>query len=291
MMRRPHSLTTASRSHGGLAAHRPRRPMATKQQTRRRGSTGALNGSAARRWMAGLVLLLLLLALAAQAIRSHAVPAVPGRERGHAAGTGRSQGAPGSTHASSDRRGQRAAGVGAPARASLSARATGARTQRGGVVPVGVGDDALPLDGPPSVSPAFVDATLARLGSPLAGSGRFIYDEGRRQGVDPVYLLAIISYVDGRDSLPAAAHNVGAIRAVGGQPALNGYRVFPTWRDGVAAWYALVRTLYVRRWGLRTLDAMLPVYAPAPGQGVEDELNALRARIAAWRAESAAEGI
>jgi len=271
--------------------------MATKQQTRRRGSTGALNGIAPRRWLAGLVLLLLLLALTVQAIRSHAAPATPaapaapGRERGHAVGMGRSQGAPGSTHASSDRRGRQAAGAGAPGRASLSGRATSARNQRGGVVPVGGGDSALPLDGLPSVSPTFVDATLARLGSPLAGSGRFIYDEGRRQGVDPVYLLAIVSYVDGHDPLPAAAHNVGAIRAVGGQPALNGYRVFPTWRDGVAAWYALVRTLYVRRWGLRTLDAMLPVYAPAPGQGVEDELNALWARIAAWRAESAAGGI
>jgi len=145
-------------------------------------------------------------------------------------------------------------------------------------------DGALAVAGPPSVPARLIDAVLAREGSPLAGQGADIVAQGRRVGIDPVFLLAFVSHFDLRDALPAAAHNVGHIRASGGAPALDGYRAYPTWRDGIAAWYALIHDQYVVRWGLRTLDAIVPVYAPSTHAGVEGELADLRAMITAWRA-------
>lgn len=149
--------------------------------------------------------------------------------------------------------------------------------------PGGASYAALVMTGPPSVSDRTVDAVLSRENSPLAGLGPFIVAEGRRQGIDPVFLLAIVSYFDVRDPLPAMLHNVGHIRAKAGEPAVDGYRVYPTWRAGVAAWYALIHNLYVGRWGLRTLDAIIPVYAPAPRPRLEAEIDDMRAMVSAWR--------
>lgn len=140
---------------------------------------------------------------------------------------------------------------------------------------------------PPSVSASLVNAVLARERSPLAGLGAYIVAAGQRSGIDPVFLLAVVSYFDMRHPLPAAAHNVGHIRASGHAPVLDGYHVYPTWRAGIDAWYTLIHGLYVARWHLRTLDAIVPVYAPSTRAGVEAELAALRAMVTAWRATSA----
>lgn len=137
------------------------------------------------------------------------------------------------------------------------------------------------------VSPARLDGLLARLGSPLAGLGAYLVAQARRWNIDPLVLPALSTYLDKHDPLAARAHNVGHVRAVGTQPSLDGYRVYPSWRAGVAAWFALVGNLYMRRWRLRTLDEMLPVYAAGAGRrGVESELNAVRAMMAAWRASA-----
>lgn len=148
------------------------------------------------------------------------------------------------------------------------------------------GDGVMSVVGPPSVSAGLIDAALAREGSPLAGQGASIVAAGRRAGVDPVFLLAFVSHFDLRAPLPAAAHNVGHVRATAGEAARDGYRVYPTWQAGVDAWYALIHDRYAGQWGLRTLDAIAPVYAPSTQAGVEAELADLRAMIAAWRAGS-----
>ena len=147
---------------------------------------------------------------------------------------------------------------------------------------------SMSIVGAPSVTPAVVDAVLAREGSPLAGQSATILAEGRRAGIDPVFLLAVVARVDAPNPLPDAAHNVGHVLAAAGQPAANGFRVYPSWRAGIAGWYGLMRTLYVDRWGLRTLDAIWPVYAPGPREQVEAQLGALEAMVTAWRAQSAA---
>ncbi len=146
----------------------------------------------------------------------------------------------------------------------------------------------LVLRGAPTVTPALVDAVLGREGSPLAGLGDYICARGRRDGIDPVFLLAFVSEFDATRALSPAVHNVGHLSAVAGQPSQDGYRQFATWRDGIDAWYALVQGLYLDQWNLTTLDAMVPVYAPGPAAQVEDQVNRLHALVASWRALSAA---
>jgi hypothetical protein len=152
---------------------------------------------------------------------------------------------------------------------------------------VAAADAPVRLDPAHTASPTMVDAILGRVNSPLAGQGPFICEQGRRRGIDPLLLVAMAIYFDERVPLSAAAHNPGRIRATGSQPAIDGYRIFPTWRAGVAAWFALIGDLYARRWGLTTLDQMLPVYASGSGRrGVETALNSLRAMIGAWSADT-----
>lgn len=136
----------------------------------------------------------------------------------------------------------------------------------------------------PTVDAAVVDAVLAREGSPLAGSGRFIVADGRRRGIDPAFLVAFVTYFDVPAPLPPVAHNVGHMRAVAGQLSAGGYRAFPSWQAGIDAWYRLVSRWYVHQWHLSSLDSIVPVYAPGAGRrSVETELNSLRATVDALR--------
>lgn len=154
------------------------------------------------------------------------------------------------------------------------------------VAPLPVASDVgvMRLAASPSVDAAVVNAVLRREGSSLAGEGEAIVAAGRRWGIDPAYLLAFVCYFDVPNALPLAAHNVGHIRAVGSQPAVQGYRAFGSWSAGIDAWYRLIATLYVGRWHLTTLDAIVAVYAPGSGRrDVEAELNALRATVEAVR--------
>lgn len=146
-------------------------------------------------------------------------------------------------------------------------------------------DQAMPVDGPPSISAALIDATLAREDSPLAGLGSYIEAQGRRWRVDPVFLLAFVCYFDAPAPLANRLHNVGHIHAAGNAPSFDGYRAYATWRQGIDGWYRLIHDLYVSQWHLTTLDAILPVYAPGAGRhDVEAEINAMRGMIDAWRA-------
>jgi len=146
---------------------------------------------------------------------------------------------------------------------------------------------ALTLRGIPTVKPAFVNAVLAREASPLAGLGTYIDAQGRKEGIDPVFLLAFVTAFDLPHALSPALHNVGHLSAVAGQPSQDGFRQFATWRDGVDAWYSLMRGSYIGQWNLSTLDAVIPVYAPGPAAKIEDEVNTLHALVTSWRGSSA----
>lgn len=144
----------------------------------------------------------------------------------------------------------------------------------------------LAVVGPPTVSAAVVDATLRRVGSPLAGLGPYIVAQGRHAGLDPAALLAVVCVLDVPHPLPPALHNVGHLSGLAGQTGSGAYQAFGDWRSGVRSWYALLGTLYVHQWGLHTLDAILPVYAPGTPAGLEARLGEMHAAVTAWRALS-----
>lgn len=58
--------------------------------------------------------------------------------------------------------------------------------------------DASSVVGPPTVTAAFIDRVLIAYGSPAAGTGQALYDEGVATGIDPVFALAFFLHEDVR---------------------------------------------------------------------------------------------
>lgn len=120
----------------------------------------------------------------------------------------------------------------------------------------------------PTVTPQLINTVLAGYGSPMAGEGRQLYDLGVKYGIDPAYCLAFFIHESAAGTRGEAVltHNLGNIRAVTGEPSLDGYRYYDTWLQGAEDWYRLISTLYVRDWGLTTVSSIIPVYAPSADQ-------------------------
>ena len=127
--------------------------------------------------------------------------------------------------------------------------------------PLGAG----PVLGLPSITVEQIRRILARYNSPALDDAQAFYDLGVMRGIDPAYCLAffIMESAAGTQGVARTTHSVGNIRALSGQPSFEGYRQYADWREGIADWYRLIDELYVRDLGLTTVDAIVPVYAPA----------------------------
>jgi Mannosyl-glycoprotein endo-beta-N-acetylglucosaminidase len=142
------------------------------------------------------------------------------------------------------------------------------------------------LAGGPTISPAQINAVLARYGSPMAGDGQALYDMGVKYGIDPAYCLAFFVHESGAGTQGEAVltHNLGNIRAIAGYPSMGGYRYFDTWLEGADAWYQLIGGLYIKQWKLATVDTIIPVYAPSADSNDPtayiDDVNQM---VAGWR--------
>jgi hypothetical protein len=113
-----------------------------------------------------------------------------------------------------------------------------------------------------------IDAILAAYHSPAGGMGAVLYDLGVQYGIDPAFALAffVIESAAGTRGVARTTHSLGNIRCTPGYACVAGYRAYSTWADGARDWFALIRTLYLDTWDLRTPAAILPRYAP-PGDG------------------------
>lgn len=125
--------------------------------------------------------------------------------------------------------------------------------------------DGYLLTGPPSTSVKQIEAVLARYGSPAAGLGQHLYDLGVRYGIDPAYALAFFVHESGCGTKGVArfTHSLGNIRWTDGFDNYEGYRKYASWEGGMEDWYKLITGLYINGWGLRTVDAIIPRYAPS----------------------------
>ena len=118
--------------------------------------------------------------------------------------------------------------------------------------------------GAPSISVAQIERVLQEYGSPAAGKGQALYDLGTRYGIDPAYALAFFVHESGCGTKGVARHtrSLGNIRWTPGFDNYEGYRKYPTWEAGMEDWYKLITRLYIGEWNLRTVDKIIPVYAP-----------------------------
>jgi hypothetical protein len=101
----------------------------------------------------------------------------------------------------------------------------------------------------PTLSQETVVWELAQRGSPLsAADARFIVQASRQASIDDAFALAVwaAESQDGREAVPGT-HNIGNITAAEGVAwAHHIFAIYPTWQAGIAAWFRLIKQLYVQ---------------------------------------------
>lgn len=144
----------------------------------------------------------------------------------------------------------------------------------------------LPITGGPSLDSTRIDGILAAYGSPLARHGRDIVDLSRRYGIDDAVALAffVMESRAGTQGEAMLTHSFGNLRPMPGAPQQDGYRSYHDWLEGTREWFKVLRSLYLDTMKLRTVDAVVPVYAPATDSNVPASMIAgIRQLVTCWR--------
>jgi len=142
------------------------------------------------------------------------------------------------------------------------------------------------VTGAPSLSVGQIEKVLSQYGSPAAGHGQTLYDLGVKYGVDPAYALAFFVHESGCGTKGVArfTKSLGNIRWTSGFDNYEGYRSYRSWAEGMEDWYKLITDLYIGGWGLRTVDAIIPVYAPwGDNNHPPTYIASVKAMVDGWR--------
>lgn len=154
--------------------------------------------------------------------------------------------------------------------------------------------DDLTLACPAQLSAAQLDAILAGYGSPAVGTGQAWIAEGARVGVNPEIALAFFVHESSAATAPgwagwkndgSSTHNVGNIICAGYPTCWGRFRDYASWEAGIADWYRLIAVEYIAGRGHRTVDDVIPVYAPSFENDVSGYIGAVRALVAQWRTQ------
>lgn len=140
--------------------------------------------------------------------------------------------------------------------------------------------------GPPSTSVAQIERVLRQYGSPAAGRAAYLYDLGVRYGIDPAYALAFFVHESGCGTKGVArfTQSLGNIRWTEGFENYEGYRKYASWEAGMEDWYRLITDLYINGWGLKTVDDIIPVYAPwGDNNNPPGYIASIKAMVDNWR--------
>jgi Mannosyl-glycoprotein endo-beta-N-acetylglucosaminidase len=122
----------------------------------------------------------------------------------------------------------------------------------------------LSLTGQPTITVAFINQVLADHGSPAQGLGQVFYDEGLSHNIDPAFALAFYKHESnyGLKGEARSSLSIGNLRCLTNYPCQDNFAWFPSWTEGIKAWYRLISgPLYVGS-GLTTVSAVLGRYAP-----------------------------
>jgi hypothetical protein len=162
----------------------------------------------------------------------------------------------------------------------------GGRSARQAPAPAPAPSGSYDLVSAPSISVQQIESVLQQYGSPAAGQGQVLYDMGVRYGVDPAFALAFFVHESacGTRGVARSTHSLGNIRWTEGYDNFQGYRSYASWQDGMEDWYKLITDLYINGWGLRTVDQIIPVYAPsADGNSPQNYVASVKWLVDSWR--------
>ncbi len=141
--------------------------------------------------------------------------------------------------------------------------------------------------GPPSLPAATVNAILARVGSPMAGTGSVIEQASRQTNIDDAFALGVwwAETNDGAAGVGLADRNPGSVRGSVGYPsAFDGYTIYPSYSAAIFDWFTIVEHRYVNRgltsaytisypyvgtsgastWAIKVVNLMIRYHAEAP---------------------------
>jgi hypothetical protein len=148
----------------------------------------------------------------------------------------------------------------------------------------------------PSVSVGAIRAALRQVGSPALHASyadgkdvaEYIWDAGRVLDVDPAVVIAVFWHESkfGTRGVARLTHSVGNIRPLPGQSALDGYRLYHSWQEGIDDCYRLL--LSYARHGAATITVAIPVWAPPVDHNdVAAYIASVRSTMGALYAQSA----
>jgi hypothetical protein len=143
--------------------------------------------------------------------------------------------------------------------------------------------------GPPSIGVAQIEAVLQKYGSPAAGLGQRLYDLGVTYGIDPAFALAFFVHESacGTRGVARFTRSLGNIRWTEGYENYEGYRLYPSWEAGFEDWYKLITELYIGQWNLRTVDQIVPVYAPwGDNNHPPSYIASIKSMVDLWREQA-----
>src|ERR1700686_752058 len=120
------------------------------------------------------------------------------------------------------------------------------------------------VQGPPTITAAFIDQVLAHAGSPASGTGAAPFSPGVQYGIDPVYALAFFHHESpyGTTGEATVTRSLGNERCIADRPCIDqkagGYALMHNWLDGYDHWFSLIVNLYIKQWHLTTVEQIVP---------------------------------
>ena len=157
----------------------------------------------------------------------------------------------------------------------------------GAPAPVSRSGDPFDVRGAPTVDAPTIKRILRSYGSPAVDAADAMYALGVQYGIDPAFCLAFFIHEStaGTAGVARVTKSVGNIRTTPGYRDYQGYRHYDSWEQGIDDWYQLISDLYIGAWGLTTVDAIIPVYAPSSdGNNPTGYVATVKKLVGGWRA-------
>lgn len=152
--------------------------------------------------------------------------------------------------------------------------------------------NGLAVEGVPTISVPQIERVLAEYNSPAQGQGQVIFDLGVKYGINPAVMLAFFIHESSAGSNPAWAgrkpdgtytYNVGNIICTEGWRCYGRFRDYNSWSEGIEDWYKLIKDLYIGEWGRKTVEDIIPRYAPAADNNDEGAyIGSVRNLVQSW---------
>ena len=152
-----------------------------------------------------------------------------------------------------------------------------------------LGTTSLPVAGRPSLDATRVNGILAAYGSPLQGQGKAIVALSARYKVDDAVALAffVMESRAGTQGEAVVTRSFGNVRPMPDAPAVDGYRQYGSWLEGATEWFQLIRSLYIDTMKLKTVEEIVPVYAPMADNNQPPVMVAgIHQLVACWRGDA-----